>query len=274
MFEASYQLLSVEHPQWGRVATLPWDEKVFGFPVGDYQAGDSRSIAITCANFRENLANWAEKNRVELVGCSIAADDILWCTLLPELGFTFVDYTLKISQPRLQTWEAPPSKLPVRLAQLIDEASIESIAQHAFRAGRYHMDPRFPRPLSELRYKHWLSNALAASGPTSRLYVTGEEGHATGFFHVNLDGDAAYITIIAVALDKQGTRTGIDLCAGALRDLKSIGIRRMSSKVSAMNSGVLNLAIYLGWRVSDPQAVFHWHAPNGPHLVKRDDVFA
>ena len=274
MFEASYHLLSAEYPQYGRVATLPWDEKIFGFPVGDYQAGDPRYVANTRTNFQESLHDWAGMNRVELVGCSVDADDLLWCTLLPELGFTFVDYTLKITQPRLQSYEPPTPKIPVRLVQPEDQPSVEQIAQHAFRAGRYHRDSRFPRLLSDLRYKHWIANAFAALGPSSRLYVTGKEGQATSFFHVNLDGDQAYITIIAVAPDRQGGRTGIDLCAGALIDLKSIGIRRMSSKVSAMNSGVMNLAVFFGWRFSDPQTVFHWHAPNAPHLVPPDEVYA
>lgn len=274
MFEASHQVLSEPHPEFGRVSTLPWDEKIFGFPVGDYQAGDSRTVAKQTEMFLHSLQKWAADNRVELVGSSVAADDTLWCTLFPELGFTFVDYTLKISQPRLQGWQAPHAKGPVRLAQPIDEPSVELIAQHAFRAGRYHRDSRFPKALSDLRYKQWLGNAFAALGPSSRLYLTGEVGHATGFFHVNLEGEHAYITIIAVAPDKQGGRTGIDLCTGALTDLKSMGIRRMSSKVSAMNSGVMNLAVFFGWRFSDPQAVFHWHAPNAPHLVKPDEVYA
>lgn len=274
MFEASYQVLSDRHPHWGRVAVLPWDAQIFGFPVGDFQAGDLQYLVGTCAKFQETLSLWAAENRVELIACTVPADDIRWCALLQQLGFAYVDYTLKISQTHLQRWEPPGSKIAVRLAQPEDQESVERIAQHAFRAGRYHMDPRFPRALSELRYKRWLSNAFAALGPGSRLYVTGEVGHTTSFFHVNLNGNEAYITIIAVDPDYQGGPTGIDLCTGALIDLKSMGIRRMSSKVSAMNSGVMNFAGYFGWRFSEPQAVFHWHAPDAPHLVSSDQVFA
>lgn len=274
MFEASYQDLSPDRPEWGRVAILPWDQEIFGFPVGDYQAGDVRQIAGSREEFQATLSGWAERFGVELVGSSVAADDVLWCTLLPELGFAFVDYTLKIAQPRLQAWVPTAAKLPVRLAQPVDKTSVELIAQHAFRAGRYHRDPRFPRSLSDLRYKHWLGNTFSASSPFSRLYVTGDEGKATSFFHVNLSDDEAYITIIAVAPEKQGGRTSVDLCTGVLIDLKSMGIRRMSSKISAMNSGVMNLAVFFGWRFSDPQSVFHWHSRNAPHLVQPEEVFS
>jgi len=273
MFEASYQMLLANCPDFGRISTLPWDEKIFGFPVADYQSGDARVIAGAKREFSKTLEAWADVNRVELVGASVPAEDVLWCTLLPILGFTFVDYTIKISQPRLQAWTPPPTKGAVRLAEPADEAGVEYIAQHAFRAGRYHRDGRFPRALSDLRYKQWMTNAFTSLGQGSRLYLTGEVGHATGFFHVNLDGEYAYITIIAVAPDKQGGRTGLDLAAGALADLKAIGIRKMNSKISAMNSGVMNLAVFLGWRLADAHAVFHWHAPDAPHLVKEEDVF-
>lgn len=274
MFETSYRPISDEHPEWGLIALLPWDQRIFGFPVADYQLRDSLYTAKSREAFRACLENWAGTNRVELIGCNAPAEDTIGCALLPVVGFAYVDYTLKINQSRLQSWDPPASKLPVRIAQEEDRTSLEAVAQNAFRAGRYHMDPRFPRALSELRYKHWVANALAAAGPGSRLYVTGEIGKVSGFFHVNIEGDEAYITIIAVQFDKQGGRTGHDLAAGSLADLKSRGIRRMSSKVSAMNSSVINLATYLGWRVSDPQVIFHWHAPNAPHLVQPREIFS
>lgn len=273
MFETSYTPLSNDHPEWGSIALLPWDAEIFGFPVADLRVGDSAEAARGLEVFRACLNDWAKRNRAELIGCSAPAEDMIWSALLPEAGFHYVDYTLKINQQRLQSWTPPPVKQSVRLAEPEDRSSLEAVAQTAFRAGRYHMDPRFPRALSELRYKHWVTNALAAAGPSSRLYVTGDVGQVSGFFHVNVQGEEAYITIIAVQLDRQGGRTGHDLATGGLADLKSRGIRRMNSKVSAMNSGVINLATYLGWRVSDPEVVFHWHAPDAPHLVKLEQVF-
>lgn len=273
MFETSYAPLKNDHPEWGSVALLPWDQEIFGFQVADLRVGDSGEAAKNREEFRQSIDDWAKRNQAELIGCSAPAEDPIWPALLAWAGFAYVDYTLKINQQRLQSWTPPPVKQPVRLAEPEDRVSLEAVAQTAFRAGRYHMDPRFPRALSELRYKHWVANALAAAGPGSRLYVTGDVGQVTGFFHVNVNGEEAYITIIAVELEKQGGRTGHDLATGGLADLKSRGIRRMNSKVSAMNSGVINLATYLGWRVSDPEVVFHWHAPDAPHLVKPDSVF-
>ena len=273
MFETSYEPLSDQHPDWGRIAVLPWDCEIFGFPVADYQGGDLIDIANTLPEFKEAFNRWTEKNRVELVHCIVPAQERLWLTLLPEIGFSYVDYTLKISTNRLHLWEPFHTKIPVRPAVPADRASIERIAELAFHVGRYHMDPRFPRPLSELRYQRWLGNALDAVGPQNRLYVTGEVGAVTSFFHVTLNGEEAYITIIAVDPARQGGRTGIDLCCEVLKDLKASGVRKMSSKISAMNNNVQNFCVYFGWRFSDPQVVFHWHAPNAPHLVKWEEVY-
>ncbi len=273
MFETSYQPLSGQHPEWGNVAVLPWDCDIFGFPVADFQAGDSHCVAQERTAFGEAFTRWTDDNRVEVVGCSVAAADKHWCGLLPTLGFAYVDYTLTITQPRMNKFDFPPTKIPVRLATPEDQPEVERIAEQAFEFGRYHVDPLFPHELSEYRYRRWLRNAFTDLGPNGRIYVTGETSHVGSFFHVNLKDDTAYITIIAVARELQRGTTGIDLCSGALNDLKMSGIRRVSSKISAANTGVMNFAAFFGFRFSQPQAVFHWHRPNSAHLVKPELVF-
>ncbi len=274
MFDAQYQNVSADNPSWGRAAVLPWDQEIFGFPVGDYQLGDSQQIAQSLPEARECLRQWALANRCELIGCSVPATDMLAYTLLPKLDFAFVDYTLKIYTKSLHLAQLPMNKIPVRSALPEDQASVERIAQMAFRAGRYHADPLFPRALVDLRYKQWLTNAYASLGQNSRLYVTGEPGAVTSFFHVTVNGTESYITIIAVDPAHHGTPLGVELCAGVLRDLQQSGIKRMSSKVSALNSGVMNFVNYYGWRFGDPQVVFHWHAANTPHLNSWESIFA
>ncbi len=273
MFEAQYQKLSNDHPEWGRVALLPWDMEIFEFPVADYQLGDCREIAHAIPGVTEALTRWAAANQVELIGCSVRATDMQAYTLLPVLGLTFIDYTLKIYTKSLHLAQLPHNKIPVRSALTEDRASVERIAESAFRAGRYHADPLFPRELVNRRYKQWLSNAYASLGPGNRLYVTGEPGAVTSFFHVTVEGEEAYITIIAVDPAHHGTPLGIELCAGTLRDLQASGVKRMSSKISALNSGVMNFVNYYGWRFGDPQVIFHWHAANAPHLVPWESIY-
>ncbi|MGB8646677.1 MAG: hypothetical protein WCF84_15660 [Anaerolineae bacterium] len=273
MFDSHYQNLSAENPEWGRVATLPWDAEIFGFPVGDYEAGDAAAIARNLDAFRAQFNQWAAANQVEIVHCTVPATNQPWYTLLPALGFAFVDYTLKIYTKSLHTAVIPMNKIPVRLADARDQESVERIAEQAFRAGRYYADPLFPKRLVEIRYRRWLANAFAALGDNSRLYVTGEVGNVTSFFHITREREEAYITIIAVEPTRHGSTIGVELCAGVLRDLQASGIKRMSSKISALNSGVMNFVNYYGWRFGNPQVAFHWHASDAPHLNSWDSIF-
>lgn len=274
MFETSYQILSAENPKWGTIAILPWDTDIFGFPVAEFKAGDCVAVAEQRTAFEHLLTNWASTHAVELIACSISGDDARWRVLLPQLGFTFVDYALTAMLTKLQAVNLPPTRVPIREASREDQAEVERIAEHAFRAGRYHADPRFPRELADLRYRCWLGNAFASLGPKSHMYLTGEPGNITGFCHINLDGDRAYITILGVDPEFQNGTTPFGLFIGTLAQLKRAGVRHVSSKLSAMNTPIMNLAAFVGARFSQPQAIFHWHAPGAPHLVPLEAVYS
>jgi hypothetical protein len=181
VFEASYQTLSLEHPEWGQVTILPWDAEIFGFPVADYKLGDAKSIAAADSAFRDALTEWASHNRVELISCSIPGDEPGVVALMQILGFTFIEYTLEIVQSKMQATEFRKPHVPFRLAVPSDQAEVERIAENAFRFVRYHLDPRFPHALADRRYRIWLGNTFRTLGPNNRLYVTVEPGHVTGF---------------------------------------------------------------------------------------------
>jgi hypothetical protein len=46
-------------------------------------------------------------------------------------------------------------------------------------------------------------------------------------------------------------------------------VRWITSKVSAANVGIISLVAGLGYRFREPEATFHWHAPDAPHLLPR-----
>jgi hypothetical protein len=85
-----------------------------------------------------------------------------------------------------------------------------------------------------------------------------------------LHGSQAYLPFGAADSSVQGTTAGYALFLGLIEDLAKGGIRRVQSKLSAANTAMMNLAAFGGARFSDPQLVFHWHAPNAPHLLKPD----
>jgi hypothetical protein len=271
MAEAQFRPLDDDTPGWGTVAILPWDAEIFGFPVAAWQPGDPGAIAADLDGFRRRFEAWAGTHQVELVGCTVVADDRAWRALLPELGFSVVEQTVRIML-RLQAFSAPPPATPVRLAAADDGQHIEEIAGHAFRHGRYHADPRFPPELADRRYRHWIRNAFGSKDSLDRVYVLGHPGTVKGFFQLQLNEDRAEVGIIAVAKALQGSPAGPELVIGTQLALKAEGVRWITSKVSAANLGLINLVAHLGYRFRRPEAVFHWHSPSARHLLPRGTI--
>lgn len=274
MFEAQYQDLSEGQPELGRVALLPWDTEIFGFAVGDYKAGRVRAVFESRDEIARCLHEWATENAVELIGCSVPADEARWRTLLPRLGFAYVDSTLTYTLPKLQTARFPRKHVPVRLATVADQEAVERICEIGFRAGRYHADALFPLALANKRYRRWLGNEFGSLSESNRIYVAGEVGAAIGFTHVRVKDTEAHITIGGADPAVQSSVLPFAVFIGTLEALRNSGVRRAQSKLSTGNTPMLNLAAYAGSRFSEPEMVFHWHAEEAPHLNKLESLFA
>ena len=267
MSETNYQPLSAEKPDWGEISLLSWDSGVFGFPVASYKPGQPSAVLKDLADIGQALRNWARENGVELIGCSIPTTEPMWRLSLPRLGFLYVDSALIYSLPKLQLTKFP-RRYQLRPATLADQASVERIAGSSFKAGRYHADPLFPEELANLRFRRWLTRAFESMSPTSRVFVLGEPGAATAFSHSYVNGDTAHITIGGVDASCHGRGQGPAIFVGTFAALQDIGIRRAHSKVSVGNAPAMNCAAFGGARFSEPEHVFHWHAPDAPHLLK------
>jgi hypothetical protein len=273
MFDSAPVPLDVGHPEWGKVFVVPWDTEIFGFPVGAYEPGDPGAIRSDLEAFSRRFHGWASAHRVELVAGSVGADDRVWRALMSALGFTCVEQTLD-AMFRVQAYTAPPPSRPVRLATPDDHHQIEEIAAHTFGHGRYHADPRFPLDLADRRYRHWIRNACTSGSPRERVYVVGKPGGVKGFFQVRLaeDKERAEIGIMGVAESAKGSPAALDLMTGMHLDLKALGIRWLTAKLSAGNTRIINLIAHFGYRFRNARATFHWHAPAAPHLLPPEGV--
>lgn len=273
MFQAEYEHLADDHPGWGKVALLPWDTEIFGFAVADFKPGEVRALFGGGAALTTRLTSWATEQRVDLISCSVPAAEARWRTSLPRIGFIYVDSTLTYTLPKLQTIRFGRKHVPVRLATMEDRAAVERICEVGFRAGRYHADALFPVALANLRYRRWLAKEFDSLGESNRIYVAGEVGAAIGFTHVRVNGEEAYITIGGADPAVQSSVLPFAVFIGTLEALRDSGVRRVQSKLSAGNTPMLNLASYAGSRFSEPEMVFHWHAPGSQHLVNFDSLF-
>ena len=270
MFDVNYQPIAPDHPECGTAAILDWDARIFGFNVADYKLGDVKLIAQNYRAFQNALQTWAEAHAVELISCHISGEDAILRALLPRWGFSFVDFTMQILQAKIQETDFPAPRAPASFATLADRAQVEQIVENAFRFGRYHADARFPKEIANRRYALWMRDIFSKLGDEHRIYIARADARIIAMTHLQFEGDASHITIFAVERTKQGLMLGTELGDQMMNDLKQRGIKSVDSRVSAANGAVINLAVARGYRISLPQAIYHWHAPNARHLVGWD----
>ena len=282
-FHLETRPLNIEYSKWGEIGVVPWDSAIFGFPVANFNAGEIAEAARDRVAFQRSLEDWAKTYDVELIGCSVPVEsaaprenqneDVFqanWSWLLSQTGWTVVEQALRVTLTGLQTLQFKADLPVLRLAQAQERTAVENIAAHAFRHGRYCADVRFPMSLAQLRYLRWMSNAFDAleeGDETTRVYLIGAGTQVDGFMHVNVVGDVADLRLAAVNSATASARSGYNLYNSTLLALQQSGVRRVTSKIAASNIAVMKLYTALGFRFSEPEWVFHWHAPNAPHLI-------
>jgi hypothetical protein len=268
-FDAAFTHLSHEHPEWGVVATLPWDGEIFGFNVGEYRPGPLEALRSTPSLLRARLASWAVEHDVELIACRTEGDDTRLRVAVSDLGFRFVETSLRVTLPRLRAARLPPCRATVRLAEGADHDALEKIAATSFHHGRYHADPWFPRELADRRYLQWLRGALSDPAAGTHVYVVGPRGSAKGFLHVEVEDAVADLRLGAVDPDTNPGTAGFSLYLGTMHALAEMGVRSVVGRVLATNTAVMNLYAALGFHFSDPEVVQHWHRDQSPDLRPR-----
>lgn len=259
-FELDWTPLGDHQGSFGDVALIPWDTDIFGFGVADFRPGSVRDLISDPSRLSPTLEQWAEKNSVELVGCRIPSHPSAGRALLEDSGFRFIEAQLRATIPQLKRAALDRPRITVRQAVESDHARIVEIAGSSFDLGRYHADPRFPRKLADRRYRVWMERALAKPAPETWIGVVGPVGAPAGFLLAERSGDGADIRLAAIDRGAPSI-AGPELFRGALCELAARGLDRVTARISASNSAVLNIYSSLGFRFHDPETVSHWHHP-------------
>ena len=268
-FMLDYHSLSIDHPKLGQVAVIPWDTEIFGFPVGKYKIGDPEYLALNQKIFHHSLMDWANSNNAELISVSAPADDFRTLSILRELGFHYVDCSLRATLRRIQSMDFSAAPSSLRPAQPEDQESVELLAAKIFNSGHYCADHRFPPALAHKRFQQWLRNAFLFQSPGTYILVQGAPGNIKGFSHFERKGDLADIRIAGIDINsKSGIgRSGFTLYRDTIRAVKELGMKNAVAVVYAANTAALNLHTTLGFRFSHSEAQLHWHSPHAPHLI-------
>lgn len=276
-FQLEMSPLDIEYSKWGEIGVIPWDSAIFGFPVANFNAGEIEAVRGKTDGFRCSVSNWAKLQNVELIGCHLSAETEeanSWRVILSQCGWTSIEQAARVTLENLQNSTVAPEpfavEMPLRQAVAEDRGSVVRIAESAFRHGRYSADALFPARLANLRYGRWMNTAFDAAengDENTRIFVLGPIGDACGFMHLEIDSQSADIRLNAIDISRAPRGSGRCLYEQTLQILRKHGVRQVTAKISLSNMPVVNLYAKRGFRFSQPEWVFHWHAPHAPHLL-------
>jgi RimJ/RimL family protein N-acetyltransferase len=238
------------------VNLVPWDAKVFGFPVAVIDALGVIDSGKAALDF-EKVRDWLDAENVRIISCRLPHEELAESFFLESQGFRFVEMVLHPQISGLSRLELGNEGLFVDLATTRDIPTLSAIAASAFGSERYHVDPRVDTGRANVRYAKWVEGSFVH--PQQRLLkvVDGEDIVALFIIEVVAPGKV-YWHLTAVAPRFQGKGMGWRSWRSMMHYHQSQGIDMVETTISARNSRVLNLYARLGFRFSPPEMTFHY----------------
>lgn len=235
----------------------PWDTVVFRFPVACIQ-----SITIKCTTSAQQewpqFQDWLDAHGVKLLSARLPHDQLVESMFLEKQGFRFIEMVLHPKMTSLQSTQlATHASTQVSRVTAEELPSIAQMAEHAFGYERYHVDPRLPHDLADLRYGNWVRNSLQHTKQT--LLKIEHHGVTAGFFIVeDITSQNAYwhLTAMNPSHKERGWATAV--WTAMLAYHQTAGIEQVHTTISARNTPVLNLYSKLKFRFNPAEMTFHW----------------
>ena len=247
------------------VLRLPrWDEENFGFCVGRVEhliAADAASAHALAAGIVRDLA--ARDAGMCSARLSVEARPALHA--LEAQGFRFQEHTLSPWR-ELAGWQSHGFAV-TRETRPDDLPELGAIARRAFRADRFHGDPRFERAAADGLYERWLQTWHEAQAPEKWGRVLLVDGRPAGFILFDIIELPAHrvgrVVLDCVAPELAGRGHGYQMHCDAL-DFLSGRAAYVSTVIATANSAALQLNIRLGFRFSGGgEVTLHRWAQNG-----------
>lgn len=237
-------------------AEAPWDTAVMGAPVLQIA-----NIEVRGANATTDLGPFVDMCDAigcTLVSCRLPHERLRESMFLEEAGFRFIEMVYQPEITDLSGIDTGGCKgLSASLAENADLNAVLEIAGKAFGNERFHVDPRIPSHVGDVRYQNWVRQTL--QHPRQRLYVLRDNGTVVAFFVVeHHDDGTCYWHLNAVAPQAQGKGYGKRAWLTMLARARQEGASRVRTSIVARNVRVLNLYARLGFRFSEPSMTFHW----------------
>ncbi len=232
------------------LAPVEWDSAFFGLRLARVTAPvlDAGAAAAVVSAGREQ--------RFDCLSLLLPASDASSIAAAQEAGFELVD--LRVTLERASGTAVPPLSTgsAIRGHHPADIPALEAIAGEAHRNTRFFRDPRFPADRAADLYRIWIRKEC--EGAADRVFVSGEEGAATGYLSCHVGGGGlARIGLLGVRSDLRGRGTGDALLAVALGWFDEAGHEAVSVVTQGQSVAAQQLYQRAGFLTSRVELWFH-----------------
>lgn len=187
-----------------------WDREWLGAPVGRVEALVSRDDE-TLQALAEWVEEWCRREAITFCSARLPLADPAAVGALEAAGYRFVEV---IVHPwyELAEWAERESPDRCRPLRKDDEDAVARIARSAFRADRFHLDPRIDTAVADAIYERWARDWFA-DGDAGEGMVLEEDGTVCGFVLFRTAGGRPhslppYVDLQLTAVDPAVTRRG------------------------------------------------------------------
>ena len=238
----------------------PWDEPIFQgntAAIGSIRVGMAPEADRAFKVFRD----WCLENRIKLVSCRLAQDQLTECGFLEKQGFRFIELNYRPTRVGLAAF-SDDAEISIIPALRSDLEEISSFAEQIFEVGRLHMDPQVGPELGNRRYAAWAANAF--DHPGQEMLKCCMNGRTVGFMVVERPTPTTrFWSLVGLAPGFAGKGLGRRVWQAMLAFHHREGVTEVSTSISSHNVAVMNLYVVLGFRFPAPSITLHW-CPSGP----------
>jgi len=255
-FEFEIQTLETE-ALLVRYFFVPWDSELMNRPVAQ----------VSCVEIRDpdqakhdigGFLEWIEENGIAFVTARFKHSALLETRLMQDLGYGFVELNFRPEITLSSSISATPASYFFRQAAPSEIARLSDLAGTTFSRTRFHLDPFLGPAIGNNRYRMWMRNAF--EHPSQEVLICEMAGELAAFFvQERPQPNQVFWSLVGLVPEKQGKRLARSVWTALLSELRDVGVAKVSTSISSLNSPVLNLYASLGFRFPEPEAVFHWH---------------
>lgn len=241
-------------------ARIPWDSEYLHnttVEILGFSAENSSDLGNLLGTLQKNI----HAKKGDLFFSKIPLESFNQAILLNQTGFYWAEQTITLTI-NLSAWNPDAFSFSQGMYTIVpaktpkDKQDIRMIANSAFTADRYHLDPNIPKKYADYRYEMWVENSF--KGKDTVYKFIDEHNTTLGFFIVNTRPDATKLVLAGLDPKYKGSGLGKMLYHHMYEVLKHDGCTQAEAVLSLNNLPVLNVYMYLGHaKFVHPLITFH-----------------